>query len=103
MSYHGASITELEARRLLSEGGKIEIFALQNTYSEGGHIKGRWKIEYTNESGQVFAIRLSHKSEIKIYKTPSSIFNFCSAAGLFSANIPLKGGTSVILEAPSSD
>ena len=98
LAFYGPAITEVELRGLASKGARIEILALKDTYIEVGTIKGEWRIDFISAEDLRYAVRLSQRSEVKIYKTPASIFNLCTSIGLDSANIPLKSGTSVALE-----
>jgi hypothetical protein len=103
VTHYGPALTELEVRKLLKKGGRLEIRSLQDSYNEAGTIKGEWTIDFIDNEEQRFAIRLTQRSEVKIYKTPASIFNLCAVLGLVSANIPLKANTSVTLEVKVSN
>lgn len=97
MSYSEDAVSEIEARRMLVQGCSIEIHALIDAYFEAGGVRGQWRVEVLREDGRRAPIRLAQKKEVKIYKTPTSLFSFFASSGFTVATVPLVGGKFVTI------
>jgi hypothetical protein len=90
-------ISEIEARRLIVGGCKLEVFSLMDAYFEGGGVKGKWRIDVLDSQNNRYSVRLAQKQAIKFYKTPTGLFSFFASSGFSTASIPLLANESIVI------